>query len=163
MDTKAFRGALGRFPTGVCLITVDDPQSGPLALTANSFASVSLDPALVLWSVQNDSEHFREYTACENFGVSVLGADQMDLSNYYATKHQHSIIADQFEFDAFGVPLLRDAQATFSCRIDALHPGGDHHIIVGEVIDFSAREGAPLVFFGGAYDGLQSQGEGGSR
>ena len=76
MDSGDFRQALGRFATGVCLVTVNDPELGPLATTVNSFSSVSLDPPLVLWSIQNSSDHLGVYTDCEHFGISVLTADQ---------------------------------------------------------------------------------------
>ena len=80
MDSVAFRQALGQFATGVCVVTVNDANLGPIATTVNSFSSVSLDPALVLWSIQNASDHFSVYTECEQFGISVLNADQADIS-----------------------------------------------------------------------------------
>ena len=89
----------------------------------------------------------------------MLGADQASLSGHYATKGQHQIIPEQFEIDGNGVPLLRDAQATFSCRTEALHRGGDHHIIVAEVLEFATSGSDPLVFYGGRYDRLGSSGE----
>lgn len=156
MDSREFRNALGQFPTGICLITVNDTQLGSLALTANSFASVSLDPALVLWSIQNNSEVFREYTDAEYFGISMLAASDADVSGRYARRGEHAIDAADFDVDAHGVPLLKNALVSFSCKTHALHLAGDHHIIVGEVLAMSAREGAPLVFAKGAYDGLQS-------
>ncbi len=159
MDTKAFRSALGRFATGVCLITVDDAESGAMAMTANSFSSVSLDPALVLWSIQNDSDCFREYTQCVRFGISVLNDQQTELSNQYARKGQHAISEDQFLRDEHGIPLLRDALAQFSCKLHQLHEAGDHHIVVAQVEAFSVADGSPLLFFGGAYNSLSQTGE----
>ncbi len=159
MDTKAFRSALGRFATGVCLISVDDPDSGAMAMTANSFASVSLEPALVLWSIQNDSECFREYTQCSRFGISVLNDQQTALSNQYARKGQHAINDNDFIRDSNGIPLLRDALAQFSCQLHQLHEAGDHHIIVGQVEAFSVADGTPLLFFGGAYNRLPQAGQ----
>lgn len=159
MDTKAFRSALGRFATGVCLISVDDADSGAMAMTANSFASVSLEPPFVLWSIQNDSECFREYTQCQHFGISVLNDQQTVLSNQYARKGQHGINDDDFIRDSQGTPLLRDALAHFSCRLHQLYEAGDHHIIVGQVEAFSVLEGAPLLFFAGGYNSLSQSSE----
>jgi len=156
MNTRELRDALGRFPTGVCLITVDDPHSGPLALTANSFASVSLEPPLVLWSIQNGSECFREYTECEHFGISVLNSSQEQLSNHYARRTHHRIESPGFAVDARGVPLLQEAVAWFSCRLHALHEGGDHTVIVGQVLEFSSTQANPLVFYQGGYDRVRS-------
>jgi len=156
MDGKAFRQALGRFSTGVCLITVNDEVSGSLALTANSFSSVSLDPPLVLWSIQNNSECFREYTENEHFAFSVLASDHASLSGKYARRGEHAIDPEEFQDNAQGVPVLRGAIAHFNCRLFALHESGDHHIVVGEVIDFDVSEGAPLLFSNGQYDELAS-------
>ena len=103
MNSTDFRNALGAFTTGVCLITVDDPKSGPLALTANSFSSLSLTPPLVLWNIQNDSDCFREYTECLHFGISILCADQQALSGCYARKDNHKIVENDFIVDEYGV------------------------------------------------------------
>ena len=154
MDNRAFRDALGKFATGVCLITVNDAESGPIAMTVNSFASVSLEPALVLWSIQNDSECYREFTTCEHFGISVLPATAMEESNRYASKGGHAVEPDDFSANEFGTPLFKSALANFSCKLHAIHDGGDHQIIVGEVVGFEAVDGAPLVFFAGAYRAL---------
>lgn len=158
MNDRELRGALGRFATGVCLITVNDEQSGQLALTANSFSSVSLDPPLVLWSIQNSSECYREYTHCAYFGISVLAAEHEALSNRYAKKGDHAIDSDSFAVDDQGVPLLSNALANFSCAIHSIIDAGDHQIIIGRVIDFMVNDGAPLLFFGGQYDRLLSVG-----
>ena len=157
MDTIAFRNTLGRFATGVCLITVNDAQSGPLALTANSFASVSLDPALVLWSIQRNSECLREYTECAHFGISVLAENQMALSNQYAKKGAHSIDPTHFSFDDVDVPVLVGAIAHFSCDRHVIYDGGDHDIIVGRVRAFNSSDAQPLLFFQGGYGALAAK------
>ena len=74
MDLSQFRQALGSFATGICLVTVTDETLGPLAMTVNSFSSVSLEPALVLWSIQDTSDHLQTYTECPHFGISILSA-----------------------------------------------------------------------------------------
>ena len=89
IDTGDFRQALGQFATGVCLVTLDDPGLGPLATTVNSFSSVSLDPPLVLWSIQNSSDHLAVYTKCPHFGISVLSSEQGALSGQYAQRGGH--------------------------------------------------------------------------
>ena len=151
MDTGNFRQALGRFATGVCLVTVNDPELGPLATTVNSFSSVSLDPPLVLWSIQNCSDHLAVYTECEHFGISVLSASQEALSGRYAKRGGHNLQAEQFTTGSQGEPRLVDALAHFSCAPYAVHPGGDHQIIVGEVLQFELGKGEPLIFSSGAY------------
>ena len=154
MDTVEFRQALGRFATGVCLVTVEDPELGPLATTVNSFSSVSLDPPLVLWSIQSSSDHLAVYTECKHFGISVLTAAQQVLSGQYAQRGGHSAQAEHFTQGPHGEPRLVDALAHFSCAPYAVHPGGDHQIIVGEVLQFESGEGDPLIFYSGGYRAL---------
>ena len=154
MDTVEFRQALGRFATGVCLVTVEDPELGPLATTVNSFSSVSLDPPLVLWSIQSSSDHLSVYTECQHFGISVLTAAQQVLSGQYAQRGGHSAQAEHFTQGPHGEPRLVDALAHFSCAPYAVHPGGDHQIIVGEVLQFESGEGDPLIFYSGGYRAL---------
>ena len=154
MDTGDFRQALGQFATGVCLVTLDDPELGPLATTVNSFSSVSLDPPLVLWSIQNSSDHLAVYTECQHFGISVLSSEQGALSSQYAQRGGHSVQAEHFATGPQGEPKLIDALAHFTCATYAVHPGGDHQIIVGEVLQFESREAAPLIFHSGAYRAL---------
>ena len=154
MDTGDFRQALGQFATGVCLVTVDDPELGPLATTVNSFSSVSLDPPLVLWSIQNSSDHLAVYTECQYFGISVLSSEQGALSSQYAQRGGHSVQAEHFTTGPQGEPKLIDALAHFTCAAYAVHPGGDHQIIVGEVLQFESGEAAPLIFYSGGYRAL---------
>ena len=150
-DAVDFRQALGRFATGVCLVTVDDPDLGPLAVTVNSFSSVSLDPPLVLWSIQNSSDHLAVYTDCQHFGISVLSSNQEALSAQYAQRGSHSAQAEHFAKGPHGEPKLTDALAHFSCASYAVHPGGDHQIIVGEVLQFESVDADPLIFYNGGY------------
>lgn len=154
-ETVAFRQALAQFATGVCLISTQCPGRGAIALTANSFASVSLDPPLILWSIQNNSECFDAFTRCERYGISILGADQQGLSNQFAQRGDHLIDpADGWHRDT-GAPLLSTACAVFTLRPYAIHPAGDHHIIVGQVEHFSVgQHSRPLTFYSGKYCGL---------
>ena len=154
MDSGEFRQALGQFATGVCLVTVNDPELGPLATTVNSFSSVSLEPPLVLWSIQNTSDHLKVYSECTHFGISVLSAEQADLSGHYAKRGGHQALAEHFSEGASGEPKLLGALAHFTCATHAVHPGGDHQIIVGEVVSFESVAGEPLVFFAGGYRAL---------
>ena len=123
-------------------------------MTVNSFAAVSLEPALVLWSIQNTSDCFDQFTQCDRYGISVLQRSQEALSNRYARSMDHQVEASDLTRDAQGTPLIADALATFSCRTNAIHAGGDHHIIVGEVEAFTSVDGEPLLFFGGGYKSL---------
>ncbi len=154
MDLLKFREALGKFATGICLVTAEDPSLGSMAITVNSFASVSLDPALVLWSIQNTSEHANLFTKSPHFGISILSDQQQEISAQYAKKGHHSVSPNQFSKGAYGEPKLVDAIAHFSCMLHAVYPGGDHQIIVGEVREFACFEEAPLIFYEGKYQRL---------
>ena len=145
---RAFRDALGRFATGVTVVTCE--ADGPLGITANSFASVSLDPPLVLWSPARVSRRFDAFAGAEHFAVHVLGAEQAALCEGF------SAAGDAFpdgapERNAEGVPVIDGCLARFECRTHARHDGGDHEIVVGAVLRASSREGAPLVFAAGSY------------
>ena len=154
MDTRALRNTLGQFATGVCILTTNDPDYGAIGMTVNSFAAVSLEPALVLWSIQNTSECFEQFTRCDRYGISVLQQSQEILSDRYARSLDHKVDEGDCFVDQYGVPLIGGALATFSCQLSETFKGGDHHIIVGEVVEFESRSGEPLVFFGGGYSRL---------
>jgi flavin reductase (DIM6/NTAB) family NADH-FMN oxidoreductase RutF len=152
IDPRELRNTLGRFATGVCVITTVTDDGRPLGLTANSFSSVSLDPPLVLWSLQNNSDVYAEYAGAGRFAINVLADRQEDLSNYYARKGEHLMDPAHFAVGAHGSPLLHDALASFECALDATHAGGDHLIIVGRVLSHACQdEGRPLLFFAGGY------------
>lgn len=152
MDSREFRDALGCFATGVCVITANPEGQQPFGMTVNSFASVSLDPPLVLWSLQNNSEMFEVWERTTAFAVNILRADQQDLSNLYARKGDHLLEADHFTAGETGLPVLPHSLVSLECEVEATYPGGDHLIIVGRVLAMENREnGAPLVFCSGSY------------
>ena len=149
---RAYRDALGQFGTGVALVTTVT-ETGPIGMTVNSFASVSLDPALVLWSVANKSERSESFRNAANFAIQVLGEDQFDLAMAFATN------ADKFEKSKWhmgkgNIPLANNALAHFECTMENVHDGGDHSILVGRVVRFSTSEGRPLIFANGKFGGF---------
>ena len=150
---RELRDALGRFATGVTVVTTMTDE-GPLGITANSFASVSLDPPLVLWSPARKSRRFSAFEAAPYFAVHVLGAAQRPLAEAFATA------SDGFAGLAFtpglgGAPLLDGCAARFECRHSAGHDGGDHLIVVGEVLRIVQADVEPLVFHQGRYGVLR--------
>ena len=155
IEGREYRDALGRFATGVCLITTTTADGRHLALTANSFSSVSLDPPLVLWNLQDNSDVFDEYASPERYAINILSQEQMDLSNTYAKKGGHELAPAHFTIGEHGAPVISGALASFECEPYATHEGGDHVIIVGRVMGMSSSgEGRPLLFFGGSYGEL---------
>jgi len=150
---RELRGALGRFATGVTIVTTRTAR-GPLGITANSFSSVSLDPPLVLWSPARRSIRFPAFEAASHFAVHVLSADQQGLAERFSRPGE-GWPADLADIRGIAdLPLLAGCTARFECRHDAAHDGGDHLIVVGEVLRLAQADLAPLVFHRGRYWGL---------
>ena len=146
---RAFRDALGRFATGVTIVTCET-EDGPLAIAANSFSSLSLDPPLVLWSPAKGSRRFQPFVDAKRYAINVLAADQTTLCQNFA--RDGAAFADvAWRTGANGAPILDGCLASFECTQAAVHDGGDHVIIVGEVTQAQMTDGTPLIFSQGAY------------
>jgi flavin reductase (DIM6/NTAB) family NADH-FMN oxidoreductase RutF len=146
------RDVLGRFATGVCLVTVTDAAGAAHAVTVNSFASVSLDPPLVLWSLQKGSDVYGLYADAPLYAINVLSEAQQDLSTRYSQKGGHLMAREHFRPGENGAPVVVDAIAHLECSLEAPVDGGDHTILIGRVTRIRVGESAPpLLFFGGAY------------
>lgn len=155
LNADKFRGALGAFATGITVVTTDS-DVGPVAMVANSFASVSLDPPLVLWSPAKASRRFTYFAAAPRFAIHVLAADQRDI----CTAIVGSLTAIRevpMHRSACGMPMIDGALASFECSLEARHDAGDHVIIVGRVLKAHGRAGKPLVFHAGKYGELKQQ------
>jgi len=148
-NQKEFRTALGQFATGVTVITAND-NHGPVGITVNSFASVSLDPALILWSVTNKSSNKDLFCNAPFFAVHVLAEDQADLALKFA-KDPSAFAEGEWHFDSNHIPILHKAIARFECIIHTTFDGGDHTIIIGKVEQFTHNQGKPLIFTGGQF------------
>jgi len=146
-----FRQCLGKFATGVTVVTCTDNDGRPYGITANSFSSVSLQPRLILWNIAKVSNSLQAFLDAEHFAINILGADQQDLSSHFA-KSDHTLF-DSIRIDRSeqNVPLIPGALAWFECRKHQIHDCGDHYIVIGEVAEFKATDADPLLFFGGNY------------
>ena len=155
-DTRDFRNALGNFTTGICVVTATQKGAGPIGMTVNSFASVSLEPALVLWSIQNDSECLSVFENTDRYAINILANDQVALSNFYAQKNDHLLVPEHFRVGKSGSPIIRGAVTSFECTTWARYPGGDHIILVGEVTEMDVNPNKkPLLFNAGQYRELR--------
>lgn len=150
IEPLAFRKALGAFATGVTIVTTTC-YGEKFGVTANSFSSVSLDPPLILWSLAKSSASLSAFAAASNFAVHILGSDQQALSNRFASKGIDKFAELALETGGSDVPLLPGCAARFECRTAYRYEGGDHVILVGEVIKFSHCDKAPLLFHAGRY------------
>ncbi len=151
-EPRKLRNALGQFTTVVCVSTALNQNGDAFGVTVNSFASVSLDPALVLWSLRNDSECYGDFAASRHYAVNILSQQQLLLSNPYSQKDTHLLLPDHYRIGKSGLPILRKALGSFECEIWQRYDGGDHIILVGKVIEMnSSPTGKPLVFQAGQY------------
>ena len=153
----AYRRALGTFATGVCVVTAER-EGRALGLTVNSFTSVSLDPALVLWCLDEDSDRFHVFAEADAWAVNILTADDRDHSERFAWGAAE-LTPDERETGACGAPLLKGALTRLDCSTHDRIRLGDHLVVVGRVERFETGEGDALVFFRGGY-GRTGAGEG---
>ena len=153
-DGARFRQVLGHFPTGVTVVTAST-EEGPVGLCVGSFTSVSLHPPLVAFCAGDASTSYPRIEAAGHFCVNILAEDQEDLCRAMAVKSDDRFAGVGWTAADSGAPVLHDALAWLDCAIEAVHPGGDHVIVVGRVNAMDvAREGGPLLFFRGGYGRL---------
>lgn len=155
LNPSEFRKAMGCFGTGVTIITVDlDGEAH--GMTANAFASVSLDPMLVLVCVDHATRTHAHLHSKKRFGINVLCENQRAISEYYARPERSHESAEteagaRFDRTQHGTPVLHGALAYLECRLHSAEPAGDHTVFVAEVEDVVVRQGDPLLFFRGKY------------
>lgn len=148
---REFRDALGSFATGVTIATTLAADGAPVGVTASSFNSVSLDPPLVLWSLAKNSLSREAFSRSGHFAVHVLAASQRELSDRFARSGADKFDGVDWLRGALGAPVFPEFAARFECRTRHEYEGGDHIILVGEVVEFEARPVAPLLFLAGRY------------
>jgi flavin reductase (DIM6/NTAB) family NADH-FMN oxidoreductase RutF len=145
-NAHAYRRCLGQFGTGVAIITTADGDR-LAGMTSNSFASVSLDPPLILWSIRRASSSFTTFEASKHFAVNVLASDQVALSQKFAKSGPDKFADVKFDLGVAGIPLLHGAVARLECRTVTTHDGGDHLIMVGQVERYSRHKGREALMF----------------
>ncbi|MGR3615721.1 MAG: flavin reductase family protein [Paracoccaceae bacterium] len=151
-SARAFREALGCFGTGVTVITTMT-DAGPLAMTVNSFSSVSLDPPLILWCPARGSLRHDAFINATHFAVHVMAEDQQAMAVHFS-RSGHDFSQSDWTPNDQGQPALPGTLARFDCRKFACHEGGDHSILVGEVLKTTTRPGKGLIFKRGQYGGF---------
>ncbi|MBV9565971.1 MAG: flavin reductase family protein [Bradyrhizobium sp.] len=151
IDPRDFRNALGTYATGVTIITAGGSDGKPYGLTCNSFASVSLNPPLVLWSLVLYSSSLSVFQNASHFAVNVLGASQQALANKFAKSSEDKFLGVEWTPGLGGAPLLAQSVANFQCRSVNRYYGGDHVIFLGAVEGYSYNGQEPLLFARGAY------------
>ncbi|UIJ77494.1 MULTISPECIES: p-hydroxyphenylacetate 3-hydroxylase reductase component [unclassified Acinetobacter] len=154
IDPMKFRRALGNFATGVTIMTAQNADGEKVGVTANSFNSVSLDPALILWSIDKNSSSYHVFEQATHFAVNILSGSQIELSNKFSRRNIDKYEGTSYHEGAGKAPILDNCSAVFECERHQILEGGDHWIIVGKVVNFHDEGRSPLVYHQGAYSGV---------
>jgi flavin reductase (DIM6/NTAB) family NADH-FMN oxidoreductase RutF len=153
---RSFRDVLGRFTTGVVLVTAQTP-GGPAGLTANSFTSVSLDPPLIALCAARSSTTWPAIRAVGAFAVTILSDRHEQVCRTFATRGADRFADREWSPSPAGHPVLADGLGWLDCAIEELHPAGDHELVIARAVRWSgAAPGSPLVFHSGRYARLES-------
>ncbi len=148
LDQNAFRNAMARFASGVTVVTTTGSNGRPAGFTASAFSSLSLDPPLVLVCLQKDADCYPTFLEAERFAVSILAAGQEEIARHFATKSADKLAAVQAAGGpATGLPLIDGASAWAECTMRDQVDGGDHTILIGEVIYAETTDAEPLLHF----------------
>lgn len=159
LDVRAFRDSLGQFITGIVIVTAKLADGEFSGMTVNSFSSVSIDPPLVLFSVQRTTNSGTALLRARGYGISILSSDQQHLSNQFARGSPDKWSSTEWLEGHAGAPFIRGAFARFECEPYASYDGGDHVIVVVRVLKFAIANDKmdPLVFFRGRYRHLSHE------
>lgn len=150
-DEREFRTALGRFGSGITVVTTRLPGGEREGLTVNAFTALSLHPPMILWCIRKAAPSRQAFEQSEYFAVNVLSASQRHLSVQFATPRENKFTGVDCEEGIAGVPLISGSLASFECRQQSRNQGGDHIIFVGRVERFAFNDGEPLLFSSGRY------------
>ena len=150
MNNKNLRNVLSKFATGVTIVSTIDDDGKPFGMTVNSFTSVSLEPPLVLWNIGINQPSYDIFLNAKGYSVSILSKDQRDICNLFSSSIDDKFNNIDFVLSDNGFPIIQKSLAWFDCLKWKNYPGGDHKILVGEVINFQANENDPLIFWNGS-------------
>ena len=151
MDTRQLRNALGRFTTGVTIVSCRDETGQFVGLTANSFNSLSLEPPLVLWSLRSASPNMAAFEAASRFAINLLTEAQVDLSRRFASRADDRFTEGAWALGEHGAPVLAGCAAVFECETVSHQVAGDHRLFIGRVLACTESPLPPLVFQAGHY------------
>ena len=148
-DSKFLRKTLGKYSTGVTVVTSIDNDRNPIGMTVNSFTSVSLLPALVLWCIDKKQPSYNSFMNAEGYAVNILSKDQNDICYKFASQLDNKFENVDWKISENGFPLVKNSLAWFDCKKWNYYSGGDHQILVGEVTSFDSFELEPLTYWNG--------------
>ena len=141
-----FKELMGNYPTGVTIVTAVDEAGTPIGLTVNSFASVSIDPMLVLWSIDDRASTFPVFMKADTFNVNILAADQAELVKLFTTRGINRFDHCEWEMSELGLPVLANTAGSFQCKVYQRVKAGDHVTMIGEVLKIESSQKPPLLY-----------------
>lgn len=151
VSKEEFRSAMGRFVSGVTVVTTLDRDNRPAGLTVSAFSSLSLEPPLILACIEQRASLHDYLSEGTHFAVNILAEDQEQLSRRFSSKDEDRFNGTGYKEGATGSPVLEGALAYIECRVLQTYPGGDHTIVVGEVEAVSVADHRPLAYYRGGY------------
>ncbi|MEK3934903.1 flavin reductase family protein [Sporosarcina sp. FSL W7-1349] len=146
VNQTLFRDVMGNYPTGVTVVTTKDGQGTPVGLTVNSFASVSLDPLLILWSIDHAVSSLDVFKEAGKFAVNILAGDQPDLCKTFASKDTDRFANCVWKTSEHGLPVIENTFAVLQCETYKMVEAGDHTIMIGKVLDIEKKEKEPMLY-----------------
>ena len=158
IDPATFRSVLGRFPSGVTVVTVRDDQQYDHGMTVSAFCSLSLEPPLVLICIDKSASLHGVLAAgntASRFAVNILEAGQEEIARRFAEEYPNRFEGIGFTRGTTGAPILEDCLAVIECEVQSRHPAGDHTIVIGAVVASATSEGSPLLYYRGGYAALE--------
>jgi flavin reductase (DIM6/NTAB) family NADH-FMN oxidoreductase RutF len=151
---EEFRQALGRFASGVTVVTCKGDDGNPCGLTVSAFSSLSLEPPLVLICIDRRASVYENLKEGSCFAVNVLAQDQESVSRRFASREADRFKGIGYREGKTGAPLIEGALAFIECRVVHSHPGGDHTVFIGQVESSEVNDGKPLLYFRGGYSSI---------
>ncbi|MEK4484460.1 flavin reductase family protein [Psychrobacillus sp. FSL H8-0484] len=145
-QVASFKAAMGNYPTGVTVVTAFNQEGKPMGLTVNSFASVSLEPLLILWSIDKRVYSYEEFFKVDKFTVNILAADQGDLCTLFSSKIEDRFSKCVWIKSELDLPVLAGTLATLQCKVFSRIDAGDHTTIIGEVVNIQNEDKEPLLY-----------------
>ena len=141
-----FKEAMGNYPSGVTVVTAFDENGKPVGLTVNSFISVSLDPLLILWSIDKRVSTYKDFLKVDKFAVNILAADQSDLCTLFSSRVEDRFSQCAWTESDLHLPIFSDALSVMQCKTYKQVEAGDHTLLIGEVLDVKNEKKEPLLY-----------------
>ncbi|MBU9710382.1 flavin reductase family protein [Evansella tamaricis] len=156
-NVSVFKEVMGNYPTGVTVVTTSDGQGTPLGLTVNSFASVSIDPLLILWSIDKKVSSYEPFIKANKFAVHILAGNQSDICSLFATKGADRFANCEWELSQHNLPIIKETAGVLECETYNVIDAGDHSILIGKVIHIQNNVKDPLLYHNRKFGSIPDQ------